>query len=182
MKIVLITFLILIALFLIIYTYYGGFKKIDFVISEQGGETLVYENLTGDYKQSPVIMDKVYYSLINNDKVETYKGFGIYYDNPKNVETSKLRSEIGCILEEKDSLKVNDLKSKYNIKTYPKGSYIVTEFPFKGKISVIIGLMKVYPSLTNYLKKQGYGEKGAVMEIYDTPNKKIVYRKEIVKE
>jgi effector-binding domain-containing protein len=152
------------------------------VISEQGGETLVYENLTGDYKQSPVIMDKVYYSLVNNDKVETYKGFGIYYDNPKSVETSKLRSEIGCILEEKDSVKVVDLKkNNYNIKIFPKGSYLVTEFPFKGKFSVIIGLMKVYPALTDYLKKHGYGEKGAVMEIYDTPNRKIVYRKEIVK-
>jgi hypothetical protein len=182
MKIVLIAILILIALFSIIYTYYGGFRKIDFVIAEQGGETLIYENLTGDYKQSPVIMDKIYYSLINSDKVETYKGFGIYYDNPKKVETSKLRSEIGCILEEKDSVKINDLKSKYNIKTFPKGSYIVTEFPSKGKISVIIGIFKVYPALTDYLKKQGYSEKGAVMEIYDTPNKKIVYRKEIIKE
>jgi len=151
------------------------------VISEQGGETLVYENLTGDYKQSPVIMDKVYYSLLKDDKIETYKGFGIYYDNPQKVETSELRSEIGCILEEKDSLKINDLKNKYNIKTYPKGSYIVTEFPFKGKISVIIGLLKVYPKLADYVKKHGYNENGAVMEIYDTPNKKIVYRKEMVR-
>ncbi len=84
MKTILISIHILIAFILIIYTYYGGFKKMEFVISEQGGETLVYENLTGDYKQSPVIMDKVYYSLLNNDKIETYKGFGIYYDNPQN--------------------------------------------------------------------------------------------------
>jgi len=93
-----------------------------------------------------------------------------------------LRSEIGCILEEKDSLRVDELKSRYNIKIYTKGSYIVTEFPFKGKVSVIIGLMKVYPAINDYLQKQGYSEKGAVMEIYDTPNKKIVYRKEIVKD
>ena len=84
MKTILISILILIALILIIYAYYGGFKKIEFVILEQGGETLVYENLAGDYKQSPVIMDKVYYALLNKDKIVTYKGFGIYYDNPQN--------------------------------------------------------------------------------------------------
>jgi len=60
MKIVLIAILFLIVLILIIYAYYGGFKKIEFVVSKQGGEILVYENLTGDYKQSPIIMDKVY--------------------------------------------------------------------------------------------------------------------------
>jgi hypothetical protein len=182
MKIILIVVAVLIALILIIYTYYGGFKKIEFVVSEQGGETLVFENLTGDYKQSPVIIDKIYNNLLKNDKIETTKGFGIYYDNPQKVEISKLRSEIGCILEEKDSSRVAELKSKYLVKTYPKASYLVTEFPYKNGISIFIGIMRVYPAMGAAIQKEGLSDKGAVMEIYDLPNKKIIYRKEIVKE
>ena len=40
--------------------------------------------------------------------------------------------------------------------------------------------MKVYPAMGTVIQKEGYSEKGAVMEIYDIPNKKIIYRKEIV--
>jgi hypothetical protein len=182
MFIIFIATVVFIGFIVIMYSYYGGFKKIEFVVSEQGGEILIYENVTGDYKQSPIFMDKIYNSLLNNDNIETYKGFGIYYDNPRKVEKSKLRSEIGCILEVKDSAKVDELKSRYNIKSYPKALCLVAEFPYKGKLSIFIGIMKVYPALGKFLQKEGYSELGAVMEIYDTPNKKIIYRKEIVYE
>lgn len=182
MKIILIAILVLLVVALIVYGYYGGFKKIEFTVSEQGGEILIYEDLTGDYRQSPVVMDKVYYSLLNNENIETYRGFGIYYDNPQKVEKSKLRSEVGCILEAKDSSKVEQLKNRYKVKSFPRKAYIVTEFPFNGPVSVFIGVVKVYPAMNDYLKQHGYSEQGAVMEIYDTPNNKIVYRKEAIKE
>lgn len=181
MKVILIAALILIALGVIVYAYYGGFYKVKFQVAEQGGETLIYEEMVGDYQQSPVVMDRIYSSLLNNEKIETFKGFGIYYDNPQKVEKSKLRSEVGCILEDRDISKINDLKQKYKIKTYPKGQYIIAEFPYKGKLSVVVGVMKVYPEMNKFIKEKGYSEQGAVMEIYDTPSKKIVYRKEIVK-
>lgn len=181
MKVIITIVLALIALGIITYAYYGGFHKVEFQVAEQGGETLVYEEMVGDYQQSPVVMDRVYNSLLNNEKIETFKGFGIYYDNPQKVEKSKLRSEVGCMLEDRDTSKINDLKLKYKVKTYPKGQYIVTEFPYKGKLSVIVGIMKVYPKMNKYIKEKGYSEEGAVMEIYDTPSKKIVYRKEITK-
>jgi DNA gyrase inhibitor GyrI len=84
------------------YAYYGGFDKLNVRIAEQGGETVVYEEFIGDYSKSGAAMDTVYYSLKNIDKIETFKGFGIYYDNPKTIERSKLRSEVGCIIENAD--------------------------------------------------------------------------------
>jgi len=178
-KVILSVISAIIILAIIAYAYYGGFKKVTFQTSEQGGEILVYEELTGDYNKSGVVMDRVYNSLLKDEKTETFKGFGIYYDNPKEIERSKLRSVVGCILEKTDSAKLKDLTHKYKIKSCPKGTYITTEFPFKGKMSVMIGIMKVYPAMSKYIKEKGLSEKGAVMEIYDTPNKKILYRKEI---
>jgi len=178
-QIIIIVVAAIVAIVLGFAAYWGAFKNIQFRVVEQGGETLVYEEMTGDYRQSGEVMDRVYYSLLNDYNIETFKGFGIYYDNPQKVETSKLRSELGCIVEESDIHRLKELEGNFKIKTYPKGKYIVAEFPYKGKLSVIFGIMKVYPALNKYVKEKGYDEEGAIMEIYDTPGKKIIYRKAI---
>jgi len=169
----------ILALVAIVLIYYGGLTKVSCQVDTQGGETLVFKEMIGDYSKSGKLSDEVYYTLLNDYEIETFKGFGIYYDNPKDVEKSKLRSEIGCILEKRDSAKVSQIKGEFKIKTYPEKSYIVTEFPFKGKPSVIFGIMKVNPTMEKFAKENGYKMDGAVMEIYDVPNKKILYRKEI---
>ncbi|SHG05932.1 GyrI-like small molecule binding domain-containing protein [Mariniphaga anaerophila] len=180
MKITLIIIGVTLALIAIVFIYYGGLKKVTCRVEKQGGETLVYKQMTGDYAKSAKLMDEIYYSLIKDYGIETFKGFGIYYDNPKEIDKSKLRSEIGCIIEEKDSSKVAQLKEDLKIKTFPEKSYIIAEFASKGKLSIVFGLMKVYPAMDKFVKENGYKKEGAVMEIYDVPNKKIVYRKEII--
>ena len=181
MKIVLIILAVLVILLIVVYAYLGGFSKISFRIENQGGETIVYENLTGDYSQAAKVSDRIYYSLLNEDKVATTRGIGIYYDNPKKVEKSKLRSEIGCIVENVDSVTLTRLSEKYQIKTLPQSEFVVAEFPFKGKLSVLFGIMKVYPALDKFNKEQGYIE-SPITEIYDVLNKKIIYRQEAKKE
>lgn len=180
MKILLIAIVVVIILIMLLIVYFGGFKKLDISVKEAGGEILVFESVTGNYKNSGAVMDKIYYSLLNDAKIETYKGFGIYYDNPKKTEEAKLRCDAGCVLEAKDASKIDNLKSKYSIKTFPVKKYITTEFPHKGKISVIFSVMKVYPALAEYARSSGWCEDAPVMEIYDVPNGKIIYRKEII--
>ena len=180
MNIVLIILAVLVVLLIAIYAYYGGFGKINFRIENQGGETVVYENVTGDYSQTPKVSDKIYYALLNEEKIATTKGIGIYYDNPKKVEKDKLRSDIGCIVENTDSATLTRLAEKYQIKTLPQSDFVVAEFPFKGKLSVLFGIMRVYPALDKFNKEHGYIE-SPITEIYDVPNKKIIYRQETKK-
>lgn len=162
-----------------VYAYYGGFRTVNFEEKETGG---VYENVTGDYSQSPVVMDSIYYALLNDYKIETTKGAGMYYDNPQQVEKSKLRSEIGCILDTPlDSMQMVVLSSRFKVKTLPKSDYIVGEFPNKGMISTMVGIMKVYPALTKYIETAGYKKDEPVMEIYDVPAKVIIYRQSVSK-
>lgn len=180
MKIAIFIILGLIILLLVVYAYFGGFKKINITISQQGGETVVYEDITGEYSKSGVVMDKIYYVLKDSHKIETYKGFGIYYDNPQKVEKSKLRSEAGCIIEQKDLDKLANIQQlPFKTKVLPTAKYITTEFPFKGKMSVMISLFKVYPALQKYSEVNSLNPDGYVMEIYDVPNGMIYYRKEI---
>jgi len=179
MKFIITGFLGLMAVLLISYFYYMGFfNKIEITEKEMGPYKVVFKEHIGDYKETGKIMDEIYYSLLDDD-VETYKGFGIYYDDPKVVEKDKLRSIAGSIIEEKDYDKIDKLKDKSDIKTIDKTRSITTEFPFRNKMSVIFSLMKVYPELNKYIDSKGY-KKGDVMEVYDVPNKKINYVAEIV--
>lgn len=182
MKALSITIIGLIVVALIFVAYNGGFKVIKFKTAVEGGEVLVYEDLIGDYSRSGEVMDRIYTSLLNNEKIKTTKGFGIYYDDPKKVEKSKLKSEVGCIVEGVDSLKIAELQKKYKVKICPKTNYLTTVFPHKSVMSIMFGIMKVYPAMSKYIEQNGLSEKGPVMEIYDTPNKIIEYRKEIVQK
>ncbi|MDR2010834.1 MAG: GyrI-like domain-containing protein [Bacteroidales bacterium] len=180
LKVILIIIGILIVIILGMYAYYGGFRKIDFKVEKQGRETIVYENVIGDYSQTPKYTDKIYYALLNDEKIETTKGIGIFYDNPQEVDKDKLRSEVGCILDNTDDAILAQLSGKHQIKTLPEADYIVTEFPMKGAMSFMVSVIRVYPALNKYCKEHGYKD-SPITEIYDISNKKIVYRKEVIK-
>lgn len=180
-KIAIIVFLLSNVSFFVFAWFFGAFKRLIVEEKEAGGETIVFEEITGEYMQSGSVMDKIYHSLLNEDKIKTFKGFGRYFDNPKKVEKEKLRSEAGCILERKDLAKLPELKKKYSVKKLPREKFIITEFPYRNKASVFFGLLKVYPVLSKYAVAKGYKEDTAVTEVYDVPKGKIVYRKNLVK-
>jgi len=171
----------IIVLLLATYTTNGGFKKIEIRIEKQGGEIMVYEEVTGDYMQTPTVTEKVYQMLLNEENIETTKGVGIFYDNPAVVEKAKLRSEVGCIVDIADSLTLALLSEKYLVQTLPEKEYIVTEFPMKGIASIMIGIMRVYPALHKYNDTHGYCP-APITEIYDNIEKKTIFRQEIVKK
>lgn len=124
------------------YLYYMSFfNKIEITEKEMGPYKVVFKEHIGDYKETGKIMDEIYYSLLD-EGVETYKGFGIYYDDPKVVEKDKLRSIAGSIIEEKDYDKIDQLKDKYNIKTIDKTRSITTEFPFRIRCPLCLALWK----------------------------------------
>lgn len=179
MKIFLIVLSVVILSIIVLFIYYGVFKKVAIELKTQGGESLVYEKVQGDYRQSSVVSDRVYYSLMQDFEITTYKGFGIYYDKPGSVPVDEMRSEVGCILEVADEGKSENIKEKFLVKKYEEKEYIVAEFPIKGKLSFIVGIFKVYPELNRYARENGFSEESPVMEIWDVPNKKILYRKEI---
>jgi hypothetical protein len=168
---------IVLVLLTTVYGFFGGFHKVKIQTINTGGKILVYENVTGAYNQASKISNKVYYELLNQYGIETTKGFGIFYDNPKNVEQNKLRSEIGCIVENIDNNTLDKLKANFQVKILPNENYLVAEFPFKGFLSIIMGMIKVYPIIGKYITENNF-ENGPIMEIYDSfVNKRIIYRK-----
>jgi len=174
MKLVLGVIGVLIVLIVVTLSYYGLFARISIAEKEMGGFWLLYEKHVGDYRDTGQVMDKIYSRLLGEDAIEPSRGFGLYYDDPKKVKKENLRSIVGCILEKQDESRIDYLKKNYTIKYYPPAKSVVADFPFKGTLSIFMGIFKVYPRLAEYITQHDYPP-GPIMEIYDTPNKKISY-------
>jgi hypothetical protein len=179
MKTVLIIVGAIISAIILFLGYSGLFESPSVTEKTAGNYQLVFEEFTGPYREAAKLMDSVYYRLLNEDGIETTRGFGLYYDDPKQVPEAELRSEIGCILEVEHQDKIEELRQKYNIRLYDMRPSVVMEFPFRNRISIFIGIFKVYPKLEKYMTERGYGEQ-PVMEIYDWPNRRIFYIMPIV--
>lgn len=160
-----------------VYAYYGGFSKIKIKMETAGGETIVYQEVQGDYSQTMTVSNEIYDYLLNELKIETYKGIGVFHDNPREVSKQNLRSDIGCVIEPQDIERLDKDGCKYKIMTLPVEKVLIAEFPFKGKLSVFIGMLKIYPAIEKYTQKHSLTSNSPLVEIYDIPNSKTIYRK-----
>lgn len=166
--------LLLILIVVIGYLGFSGlFSGIDIHENRVGPYTYVYQNHIGPYDKVGPLMDEVYKKLLDSG-IETYKGIGVYYDDPSVIDEDKLRSDVGRILEEREIFNLEDIKKKFNVRKLDKKSYVVAQHPYRNQISIMLGIMKVYPGLTKYFEKNNL-KMGKVIEIYDFPNKKITY-------
>ncbi len=159
---------------------YRAMNKIQVKEGLTGPYFLVFTNLTGDYSKSGVAIDKVN-SFLKSNGINSTQAFGIYFDNPALVETSKLRSIVGYIIGNEQYVKLI-LKADKQVK-YAKlseATRVFAEYPYKDKQSITQGIAKVYPAIAKYLAAKGY-TMGSVMEIYDFSAGKIIYQTGIKK-
>lgn len=172
--IIIIIIAVIVVISLVALSRYGLFSSVS--ISERivGPYTLVYKKHIGEYKNVGPVMDELYHDLKDSYAIETTKGFGLYYDNPQEVDKDKLRSIVGCIVEGRSVEDLIKVGNKYGVKEYPSSKSVVAEFLYKGKMSIIIGVFKVYPKLSAYIKEHKYAQT-PIMELYDQPNEKIKY-------
>ena len=163
-----------------IYIYYGGTKTITFTQKQQGGEILVYIERLGDYSKTGEVSDKIYYQLLNEHGLDSnllVSGFGIFYDKPSEVSVEKRRSEIGCILDPSEVDKIPLLKNSFLVKTFPKETYTSVDFPYKGQLSIFIGMFNFYRALNKIAKENSpVYVAGPIMEIYNMKDSVITYR------
>ena len=157
--------------------YFSFFKSINFIEKEMGPFTVAYIEYTGPYQEAEAIMEEVCNHLLA-DEITLIKEFGVFYDNPREVRESELRSMVGCIIEGEDIKKISNSSEKYQIQVIPKKLSVLTEFPYKNQMSILFGVMKIYPALEEYLIENEY-VRTPIMEIYDLQNGKITYLTEV---
>lgn len=175
MKLLKITFVIIVSLILIVLLcswYMGYFSHVAVHEEQEGGYKVIGVHVTGPYSGIAKDMENVGAQL-KAMGVPGKKGFGIYYDDPKIVPKEKCKSFVGYIIEEKDVSLVSALKPEgLEIDSIPEAASLVAEFPIRNSWSYMIAPMKVYPALAEYMNRKKYSP-GLTVEIYDTPARKI---------
>jgi hypothetical protein len=156
----------------------GAFIKITVTEKEMGPFYFVYTTHKGDYSKVGPVMTNVFNKLARECNVMGEKGMGIYYNDPKTTKTADLKSEIGCLLYKADEAKADMIMKKMKMRImYPK-MYYLAEFPMKNQASFMLGVVKAYPVLAEYMKAKGYKPTPS-LEIYEKD--KIIYAFEIKK-
>jgi hypothetical protein len=157
---------------------YGLFADVQFRRRQTGPYVLVYETRTGDYKAAGAVMGQVRTTLAEKFNLRCPRAFGLYYDNPETVETANLRSIAGCIMDsDGENKSISELKGmgiSFGIAELSQTESITTDFPFKGTLSIVFGVMRVYPKLKAYIRDNHIAPK-PIMELYDPANEKITY-------
>lgn len=173
-KIIAIVAAVLFVVLLIALSQYGLFAPVNISERVAGPYLLVYKKHVGDYNKVGPIIHDIHNDLKKYYSIETAKGFGLYYDDPRQVDSAKLRSVVGCIVEGRSIEDLYKVSHKYDVREYPSARSVVAEFPYKGSASILMGVLRVYPKLGAYLSEHKYSQT-PVMELYDQRNEKIVY-------
>jgi len=170
----------IILILVLAFAYYiGAFAPIEINEDTMGSYTIAYQEHIGDYKLIGPVMDEVYQSLTADDIITT-EGIWIYYDDPTTTPIQERKSEAGSIIPDSQLPKLKELTKKYQIKKIPEQNSIVVEFPYKNKLSIIVGAIRVYPMMMKHMEEKNYGP-SPVMEVYNLTEGKITYIRPIIK-
>ena len=165
--------LIALAAIVPILAWYGLFASVTFSQQSIPTFSFVYQKHVGDYRQSARIIKDI--STYLRDKgIATTSDMGLYYDNPRRIPVERLRFLAGSILPEGTTIKQASLKEGYRVATITGATLPTVRFPYKGKLSVVLGTLKVYPKLTAWFKINP-GQEGPILEIYDNTKNEIRY-------
>jgi len=159
-------------------SYMGFFAKVTVIEKKIGPLTFVYMPFKGDYAKTVPVFEMVRSKLAKEFNVRNVTGMGIYYSDPKTTKTKDLRSDVGCLLERADALRADEIMKKMKVRIMFPKKYCTAEFPMKNQMSIILGIVKVYPEMSRYMKAKGYKMTPAI-EIYEKD--RIVYAFEIKK-
>lgn len=151
--------------------YIGVFATIKVEEKTEGGYTVAGVEVVGPYSKAGQHIGEVANKLKEVGVLST-KGFGIYYDDPKNTPQEKCRSLVGFIIEQRDIDKIKSTGLK--VDSVPSAKAVVAEFPLRNMLSYMIGPVKVYPEISGYMSEKKY-KPVLSFEIYDSDEKKIIF-------
>lgn len=120
--------------------------------------SIAYKYITGSYNSN--LVGACFTEAISI--APSARGVGVFYDNPDLVPEEKLRSAIGCVIED-DSKKFKldpNITSMFKEKGFHFWSFplvqnaVVSSFPYTTPFSVWLSSGKVYPRLSDYISSR----------------------------
>lgn len=99
---------------------------------------------------------------------------GIYLDDPEMVHADSLRSVAGMVVSQQDSIKLSRVEGLIAM-TIPAGPAAVVDFRTESNVAMIIGALKAYPVLSDYIKSANKADDVEfVYEVYEDKSTRYV--------
>lgn len=148
--------------------YCGLFAPIDIKAEKPPFQELkvAYKFSRGSYKNSGALFTEAH------SIAPTLKCIGVYYDDPNEVDVPRLRYLVGVVLNDTDRPATKEVKEQLEAEGFKTASFpavdhaVTTVFPFRGSVSVMIAMARVYPKLREYIKEKLLCAR-PLMEIYE---------------
>jgi DNA gyrase inhibitor GyrI len=142
----------------------GLFSKVLVTEGEMPGFRVMGIEHRGPYDKIGPAFERM--SAIAKEKGLEPRMIGVYFDNPDMVAEDSLKSLAGMIVSAEDSLVLASLPELKSL-IIPAGHAAISSFETDGMASMIIGAVKSYPKLTEYVAEKGRGEDvNFVYEVY----------------
>lgn len=146
--------------------YLGAFRPV--VIEEVSQKTFILlgSEHIGPYHKIVPVIEKVE-TWAKQNQVDCTETFGLYLDNPKDLDEARLRSFGGCLLR---SAAPTNLPKEFEVREFSAEKFIQAKF----EGSPGIGPLKVYPKVTDFMTEKNLKSAGQVLEVY-----KVISQKEM---
>lgn len=149
-------------------SYCGLFAPIDIKAEKPPFKELqvAYKFCRGSYKNSGALFTEVH------SIAPSLKCIGVYYDDPTEVEPLRLRYLVGVVLNDTEQPAAPEVKEQLEAEGFKTACFpavdhaVTTVFPFRGSVSVMIAVARVYPKLREYIKEKLLCAR-PLMEIYE---------------
>jgi DNA gyrase inhibitor GyrI len=142
----------------------GLFSSVHVAEGDMPGFRVMGIEHRGPYEKIGPAFERI--SAIAKEKGIEPHMIGVYFDNPNMVAEDSLKSLAGMIVSVEDSLALASLPELKPL-IIPAGHAAISSFETDGMVSMIIGAMKSYPKLTEYVAEKGKGEDvNFVYEVY----------------
>lgn len=165
---------IIFIVFMLILWWLGLFRYMPARKGNLESHWLVYRYHQGPYHETGKVLAQIEEEL-SDLGIAPEKGFGFFYDDPKEMEANDLRSILGFMIAEPNEEKQEAInKLSLTLVHMPQTDTVETYFPMRGTASYMIGPIKAYASIDSYSKKRQIDLTCTpLMEIYDTPQRRI---------
>jgi hypothetical protein len=171
MKTLLVALVALAVVLLAVAAYMGAFRRVDIAEQDKGPFTFVYRDMAaGDMSKVGEITTAL------NAELESQ---GFVNRKPLDIFYPDGRGEIGFEIEGVSPDRISALSTDSKLKEVPVQRCMVSEFPWRNRMSFLVGYFKVDPALAKYREQHGY-RKAEAMALNN--GSVIVYMQPIVRQ
>lgn len=132
----------------------GGFRSVEVTQGEVGPLEMIYQTHIGPYSNLYESWSKFQVAW-ETAGLEICDSLAVYLDPPGTPE-EKLRSIIGCRIDQLSEEMKIELASKFPTFAFPKSRAILSSFPFINTASYFLAPMKVYPAFQKIMEKERF--------------------------